>query len=85
MTQYIASFNWVTAIAVFFAYIIIDFLYASYTIYIQRKLAGRAASAGALMYSLMAFGIMEYTHNPLYIIFVAAGSWLGTYWSVKKL
>lgn len=85
MAHYIASFSWLIAIAVFFAYIVIDFLYAAYTIYIQRKKAATAAWAGALMYSLMAFGIMEYTHNPLYIIFVAAGSWIGTYYSVKKL
>lgn len=85
MTQYLASFSWFIAVAIFFAYVIIDFLYAAYTIYIQRKRAATAAWAGAMMYSLMAFGITEFTHNPLYIIFVAAGSWIGTYWSVKKL
>ena len=72
-----------TALFVTFAYIIIDALYALYTIYIQQKSPIKAATVGAAMYALMAFGILTFTSQPIYIIFVAIGSWIGTYFTVK--
>lgn len=76
-------FSWVTALLVTLAYIVIDALYALYTIHIQKGNAITASNVGAGMYALMAFGTVTYTTAPVYVIFVAIGSWLGTYFVVK--
>ena len=82
--------NWINnieigkALLVFVAYVILDYLYAKYTIYIQNRQAFRAGLSGAMMYSLMAWGIIIYTNHPIYIIFVALGSFCGTYFAVKS-
>jgi len=76
-------FSWGIALLVTLSYVIIDALYALYTIHIQRGNAKMAASVGAGMYALMAYGIMTFTTQPIYIIFVALGSWIGTYALVR--
>lgn len=76
-------FSWITAILVTLSYIVIDALYASYTIHIQKGNAKTAASVGASMYALMAYGIMTFTAQPIYVIFVFIGSWIGTYTTVQ--
>ena len=77
------EFEWITAWMLFVVYVAIDFLYGYYTKKVVESrpfLAAHAATGIALM---AAFGVLSYTENPLYIVPIAAGSWVGTYISVK--
>mgnify|MGYP001559334685 CR=1 FL=1 len=77
------SFNFLTATIVLIAYLIIDAMFAYYTFAVTKRMPIMAASIGSLMHFLMAFGVLNYVQNYLYIIPVAVGSWLGTYLVVK--
>ncbi|HXW73020.1 MAG TPA: hypothetical protein VEK34_16620 [Methylocella sp.] len=41
-----------------------------------------AANWSAIWYLLSAFAVISYTENALYVLFAAAGSWLGAFSSV---
>jgi hypothetical protein len=77
------SFNFITATIVLIAYLLIDAMYAYYTLAITKKMPFTAASLGALMHFLIAFGVLNYVENYLYIIPIAIGSWIGTYLVVR--
>ena len=77
------SFSWTTAIMVFVAYIVIDILYALYVVYVGKRNAFGAAIASALLYSLGAYGVVTFSKNILYVIPLAAGAFLGTYFTIK--
>ena len=79
------EFNIFVALAIFLAYIIVDALYAFYTLEVTKKNAVSAATTGAIMHFLLAFGVLNYVNNFLYLLPLAIGSWLGTYLVVKKL
>lgn len=80
---YWADFSWALALFVFVAYIILDVLYAQYTMAVNALQPARAATTGSLMYFLLAVGVLNYTHNPLYIPGLVLGSWIGTYVAVE--
>jgi hypothetical protein len=44
-----------------------------------------AANWSAIWYLLSAFAVISYTENAIYVIFAAAGSWLGAFASVSWL
>jgi len=44
-----------------------------------------AANWSALWYLLSAFAVISYTHNALYVLFAAAGSWIGAFASMTWL
>lgn len=71
------------ALAVFVAYFIVDALYARYTLHVNQYKASSAATTGALMHFILAFGVLNYVQNYLYVIPLAVGSWLGTYAMVR--
>lgn len=77
------QFSWFTAIAVFFAYVGIDTLYALYINAVGRKLAVRAANFATLMALLVVFGIRTYMENGLYVFPLLAGGWIGTFLTVR--
>lgn len=77
------SFNFITATIVLIAYLIIDAMFAYYTVAVTKRMPVMSASIGSLMHFLMAFGVLNYVQNYLYIVPVAVGSWLGTYLVVK--
>lgn len=77
------SFNFSLALVIFLAYFFIDALYAYYTMTVVKREALKSASAGALMHFLLAFGVINYVQNYLYIVPIAIGSFLGTYLIVK--
>ena len=79
------NFNFSLAVLIFFAYLLIDALYAYYTILVVNKEAVKSATIGAIMHFLLAFGVINYVQNFLYIIPLALGSWFGTYIVVKKM
>lgn len=79
------DFNWLTALIVFVVYIVFDILYAVYVICVSRKQALAASFTGAMLYSLGAVGVMNYTNNILYLIPLSLGAFIGTYIAVKYL
>ncbi len=62
---------------------VVDALYAYYTIVVTKKKPVAAASVGALMHFMIAFGVLNYVQNYLYLIPLALGSWIGTYVVVR--
>ncbi|TSC79275.1 MAG: Uncharacterized protein G01um101429_510 [Parcubacteria group bacterium Gr01-1014_29] len=79
-----ARFDWTIAFSVFLAYAIIDAFYAKYTLSVARLNPFSAATIGAVMHFLLAFGVLNYVQNYLYVVPLAIGSWLGTYWVVQR-
>mgnify|MGYP006298607437 CR=1 FL=1 len=79
------DFSWLTAATVFGVYVVFDILYALYVFCVSRQQAIRASAISAVMYSLSAYGVMTYLHNPVYLLAVAAGAFAGTYIAVKWL
>ncbi len=61
---------------------------AAYVLFTAAVLARRrvwAANWSAIWYLLSAFAVISYTHNAIYVLFAAAGSWLGAFASVSWL
>lgn len=80
----VGNFDWLLAVGVFLAYFVVDALFAYYTIAVTKRQPGRAATAGSVMYFLMALGVISYVQNYLYVVPLVLGSWLGTYVIVKQ-
>lgn len=80
---YWADFSWMIAFMIFVAYIVLDILFALYTLAVSELRPIQASNAGSLMYFLLGFTVFTYTKNPLYIPAIAAGSWIGTYLVVE--
>ena len=77
------SFDFKVAAVVLIAYLLVDAMYAYYTLAVTRNKPVAAASVGATMHFLIAFGVLNYVQNYLYIIPLAVGSWFGTYFVVR--
>lgn len=77
------SFDLTIAMMIFVAHCIIDALYALYTLFVVDKRPFASASIGALMHFLLAFGVINYVQNFLYVIPLAIGSFCGTYVVVR--
>lgn len=80
----IETFNFFIAFLVLIVYTITDALYARYTLDVANYKPYKAATTGALIHFFLAFGVINYTQNWLYIFPLAIGSWIGTYFTVKK-
>ena len=74
------SFDWRVAIGIFAAYFVIDAMYVYYTYMVTERRPLAAANISFVMHFMLAAGVLSYTHNPLYILPLSAGSWAGTYW-----
>lgn len=79
------DFSWIQAGIVFVVYVFFDILYALYVICVSRRQAVAASAISSVLYSLGAYGVMTYLHNPLYLIPLACGAFLGTYIAVKYM
>ncbi|MDO8521284.1 MAG: hypothetical protein Q7S52_04165 [bacterium] len=78
------TFSPAVALSVFVAYALIDALYAKWTHEITRLDEWRSATTGGIMHVLIAFGVLNYTGNFLYVVPLVAGSWLGTFLYVRR-
>jgi uncharacterized membrane protein YfcA len=65
-------------------YIVVDSMYAYYTLKVSEKKPVHTATSGALIHFLLAIGVLSYVQNYLYIIPLAIGSWIGTYIVEKR-
>lgn len=79
------DFSWWTALTVFVVYVFFDILYALYVLCVSQKRAMAASLVSSVLYSLGAYGVMNYTHNPLYLIPLGCGAFVGTYIAVKYM
>lgn len=77
------SFDFNIAMVVFLAYLLVDAMYAYYTLAVTKKKPFTSATVGSLMHFFIAFGVLNYVQNYLYIVPLALGSWIGTYVIVK--
>ena len=68
---------------VFFSGLVLDVVWARYTVMIQRRSAMAAASYAILILGLGAIGITAYVDEPLYLIPACAGAFIGTYGTVR--
>lgn len=80
----ISAFDIKIAILVLISYAIIDALYAKYTFEVTSYNEYRAASIWSFMHFMIAFGVISYTENWLYIIPLAIWSWIWTFIVVRK-
>jgi uncharacterized protein YebE (UPF0316 family) len=85
MHEIFETFSWTTAATVFVVYVFFDILYALYVICVSKRQAIAASAISSLLYSLGAYGVMNYLHNILYLIPLAIGAFIGTYVAVKYL
>lgn len=83
MSEALHHFDFGLAALIFLAYLVIDALYAKYTYAVVERRPVQAANIGFVMHFLLAFGIINYVGNFLYVIPLALGSWVGTYLVVK--
>lgn len=78
------EFEFGTGVAIFIVYLVIDAFYALYTRAVNSSNAIRAATIGAAMHFMLAYGIVSYNKNWLYIFPLALGSWIGTWYIVWR-
>lgn len=77
------DFSWLTAATIFGTYVVIDVLYAWYVLCVGARKAITAACLTAVIYSLLAYGVVSYSKNILYLAPLASGAFLGTYLVVR--
>jgi hypothetical protein len=58
-------------------------LYALFVRYTGEREAGKAATCSVAITLLMATNILQFVSNPLYLVPVLAGNWLGTYSTIR--
>jgi hypothetical protein len=62
-----------------------DAVYVFFTAAVAARRRSIAASWSSAWYLLSAFAVISYTGNPVYVVFAAAGSWLGAFGAVTWL
>ena len=62
-----------------------DAVYVMFTAAVGARRKIVAASWSSVWYLLSAFAVISYTGNPVYVVFAAAGSWLGAFGAVTWL
>lgn len=77
-------FDFRIALAIVFVYAATDALYAKYTLDVARYNEYNAALTGSVIHIFIAFGVINYTQNWLYIFPLAIGSWIGTFVMVRR-
>ena len=76
------DFSWSTAFLILIVYIVVDMLYAYYIIQVEQRNPLRAALVSSVLYSLLAYGVVSYSRNLLYLFPLATGAFIGTYLTV---
>lgn len=77
------DFSYSTAALIFCVYVVVDMLYAYYIMCVEERSALKAAAVSSVLYSLLAFGVVSYSKNILYLIPLASGAFVGTYITVR--
>lgn len=66
----------------FFTYVVIDMLYAYYIMCVEERRPVVAAATTSLIYGLLAYGVVSYSQNILYLVPLASGAFFGTLFMV---
>jgi len=74
--------NLLTAVIVFLSYYLLDVIYVVFVRNVGLGNAVTAANCSVIIYLLAAIGITNYVENPLYLIPMCLGAWVGT-WSAS--
>jgi uncharacterized membrane protein YhaH (DUF805 family) len=85
ITSLISTFNPYVALAVCVATIVTDAAYVMFTASVASRHRLRAANWSGIWYLLSAFAVINYTANPVYVVFAAIGSWIGAYTTLTFL
>jgi hypothetical protein len=62
-----------------------DAVYVMFNASVAARKRVAAASWSSAWYMLSAFAVISYTSNWVYVVFAAAGSWLGGFYSITAL
>jgi uncharacterized membrane protein YhaH (DUF805 family) len=73
------------AAGVMFAIAATDAVYVMFTSAVAARRRVPAATWSSIWYLLSSFAVISYTQNWIYVIFAAAGSWLGAFVSITFL
>ena len=74
-----------TALGVLCATAATDAVYVMFTAAVARRSRLSAANWSGLWYLLSSFAVISYTHDWVYVVFAAIGSWIGAYLSISFL
>jgi hypothetical protein len=77
------DFSYATAALILLVYIVVDMLYAYYIICVEKRDPWKAAAVSSVLYSLLAFGVVSYSKNILYLFPLATGAFIGTFITVS--
>ncbi len=81
----ILSINPLTAAGVMLATAATDAVYVMFTSAVVARRRVPAATWSSVWYLLSSFAVISYTENWVYVVFAAAGSWLGAFASITFL
>lgn len=73
------------ALGVFFSTAVTDAVYVLFNAAVSNRRRVAAANWSCLWYLLSSFAVISYTQQAVYVLFAAAGSWLGAFFSVTFL
>ena len=80
-----AAIDPLTAGAVLLATAATDAVYVMFTSAVVARKRIPAATWSSIWYLLSSFAVISYTNNWIYVVFAAAGSWVGAYASITLL
>jgi hypothetical protein len=81
----ILDFSPLIAAGVLASTAVTDAAYVFFNAAVSARRRVTAANWSGIWYLLSAFAVISYTHNPVYVLFAAAGSWIGAYLSLTFL
>jgi hypothetical protein len=79
------AINPLLALAVMASTAATDAVYVLFNAALAERRRVQAASWSSVWYLLSAFAVISYTERWVYVVFAAAGSWLGAYLSMTWL
>ena len=79
------AINPLIAAGVVLATAVTDALYVMFTAAVAARRPVSAANWSAAWYLVSSFAVISYTSNAVYVVFAAAGSWIGAYASLTWL
>lgn len=79
------SLNPLIAVGVLVSTATTDAVYVLFNAAVSERRRIRAASWSSIWYLLSAFAVISYTHDAIYVVFAAAGSWIGAFFAVTWL
>lgn len=75
--------DWSIAVLIFILSTSMDYLWVYYMTCVESHKAIRAATSGVMIHAIAALAVINYVSDWKYLLFLLAGSWVGTFVSVK--